>query len=1438
MNEFTPVDLISFFDQVNEPILVFAPDRIVYLNQYFKDNFDLNVQGFHDFFEADTIESEINKFFLDGDLPKVEIIKSLKDKSGNLRSFEWVFVSMPKGESDRLLFVKGRLIKDIMEISEMATRSKSANADLELVKSILRYNHDMVVILDEKGMYKFISSSIIEKLGVEPEKVLGKTYIDFINQGILKIVTGDFEQLLGTEEEVNFDFWIKIPGRKKIYIESYGRNLLKDPQIRGILFSARDITDYKKAEKSLQKRYELERLINRISKKFVNATQEQLDEVFNDSLRMLGEFEKADRAYIFLFHEVKGEIEYAYEWVADGVEPQMEFMKSIQITDDLLTIKSLKEGEIFIIPEVSKMDDKFAYEREIYLQQGIESVILIPIFSENKLIGFFGLDAVGQARAWHEKDEYVLRQLGDVYAGTFINRSIKKRLERNENLLTSTELLAKSGSWRYSNSKNRLFFSKGLNILFGLDEHVGSASVTELIKKIDKADRVGFLDNINQAINKRSSISGEFNLIGAEETKYISYTIEVRNIPGTSSFEIYGYCTDITDKRDAEKYLKLQSQILAQVNDAVYVTDNQLKVIYMNEAAFMECQLEVKTKFEGKITELFDFNFQEEFDLIEILQKLDGKDEFRKELVLKNIKGKTDPYELSVQVFCNDLKEPIGFSFLIRNLSQLFKQQDLAKKAKMIVENSSAILFTVDPNDHFRLVYITENIKQFGYQADFLLASGVSILDLIHPDDAEQLVEYHYAKKDGKGVPAFSGEYRIRKKDGTYRWVEDKTQEVYDSQGNIILHEGLLQDITERKKNREEIIRSQQRYRVLAANIPLTNVFLIDKNLTYIVAEGTNFGNWGMSSADFEGKSLEEIHKYNLHEIKPAVIRALEKREFVQKTLLYKKRVYEMTVRPIVYDGEVEYALGIVRDINEEYEAKENLRTSEEKYRTLVEESTEIIFSLSLDMELTYVSPNVKQFLGYEYKEVTGRKLTEFLHEDDLMVFSDILKSASTDFFEVNQYLEYRLKHRSGDYRVFSSNGRLIKDEMGNIRHYTGIARDITKLKEAQRELFHAKDRAEKASTIKSQFLSIMSHEIRTPMNAVIGMAHLLIEDEPRPDQLENLRTLQFSAENLLGLINDILDYSKIESGKIELERVAFDLSLVFNRIIHSYTYQTREKSLEVSFDVDGRLPKVVMGDPVRLAQVANNLISNAIKFTEKGFVRIHLKNLEETTNEVKIRFEFEDSGIGIPKEKLGSIFEAFTQASAETTRKYGGTGLGLAIVKRLVELFGGQIQVDRMPHGGTMFSFEIGFEKPDIQLLESKEEKVNTEKNLSHAKILVAEDNLVNQIMIKKFLNKWGVKEVIMANDGNEAIEAVLSQSFDLILLDLQMPEKDGFEVGEFIRAHKDVSIRNLPIIALTASSLLEVKDQLEAVGMNDYIPKPFNPDNLYAKIIKYLNV
>jgi len=548
------------------------------------------------------------------------------------------------------------------------------------------------------------------------------------------------------------------------------------------------------------------------------------------------------------------------------------------------------------------------------------------------------------------------------------------------------------------------------------------------------------------------------------------------------------------------------------------------------------------------------------------------------------------------------------------------------------------------------------------------------------------------------------------------------------------------------------------------------------------------------------------------------------------------QRMYiESFAKNLLDDPYIKGILFSARDITELEEIKESLLKSEEKYRRLVEDSTEIIFSISDDFILKYVSPNVTQFLGYQSDEVIGNSIFNYMSEEDIFKFQE-MSSGEQDFLSENQFLQFRLRHKFGGYRVFSSNGKVSTNRLTSERTYTGIARDITELKEAQHALLEQKEKAEHAAAIKSQFLSIMSHEIRTPLNAVVGIAHILMNENPREDQLENLRTLQFSAENLTGLINDILDFSKIDSGKIELELVPFDLRTSMNRIVHSYSFLASEKNLDLACEIDENISEMLIGDPVRISQIVNNLISNAIKFTEKGEVMLKLELVGEIDKSVQVKFRCLDTGIGIPEDKRDKIFELFTQASADTTRKYGGTGLGLAIVKRLVELHRSEINIEPRLNGGTEFNFVVSFDIPNIKMEDNKEEKGQMKKSLQEVRILVAEDNMVNQILLQKFLTKWDVGELVLCSDGQEAIEAIKNHNFDLVLLDIQMPVFDGFEVARFIRDHSDPIKSKVPILVLTAASIHEVTDKIQEISINDFVPKPFTPESLYDKILGQL--
>lgn len=389
-----------------------------------------------------------------------------------------------------------------------------------------------------------------------------------------------------------------------------------------------------------------------------------------------------------------------------------------------------------------------------------------------------------------------------------------------------------------------------------------------------------------------------------------------------------------------------------------------------------------------------------------------------------------------------------------------------------------------------------------------------------------------------------------------------------------------------------------------------------------------------------------------------------------------------------------------------------------------------------------------------------------------------------------------------------------------------------SQLEENVKKLEEAKKKVEEGSKAKTEFLSTMSHEIRTPMNAIIGMTNLLAKDNPREDQLEQLEILDFSAKTLLSLINDVLDFSKIESGKIEFEDLDFDLPYLLKGIIESFRFNTKKKGISLKLQTDDDVPEVLLGDSARLTQILNNLVSNAVKFTDEGEVKIAVKNKGEADGKVTLQFSVSDTGVGISEDKQEKIFESFTQERTDTSRIFGGTGLGLTISKKLVDLQGGTISVDSTKGEGSTFYVTLDYELGD----ETKVDKLQSDKRISSKslegiKVLLVEDNLINQKVMTRFLEKWHM-EITVANNGNEALEKVAEQHFHIILMDLQMPMMDGYQSSQAIRTIDDQRKRNIPIIALTAAALKEVKEKVYASGMNDFITKPFNPVELQEKL------
>jgi hypothetical protein len=497
-------------------------------------------------------------------------------------------------------------------------------------------------------------------------------------------------------------------------------------------------------------------------------------------------------------------------------------------------------------------------------------------------------------------------------------------------------------------------------------------------------------------------------------------------------------------------------------------------------------------------------------------------------------------------------------------------------------------------------------------------------------------------------------------------------------------------------------------------------------------------------------------------------------------------------------------------------------------YQSVVEDGSDIIFIVDYNGKILYHNNSVKETLGYRSKSLIDKNFFEYLpknQQQDLKIkFKSIQKKALT------KKIEFQFRCRDKSYKFLEFNAINLKHKQ-KLNGFILDCRDITQRKKDAEELL----RLQKA---KEQFLANISHEIRTPINGIAGLASLLTKNQQAEDLDNYLTAIKYSAENLKVIINDILDLSAIESGKLKFEKIGFNLNDLLPTLINTFSYQAKEKKIDLRYTIDSKLNLILVGDPVRLNQILINLVGNAVKFTNFGHIEINcqLYAIQEKTCWVKI--EVIDTGVGIPKDKLETIFESFSQADASVTRRYGGTGLGLTIVKQLVALQKGKIQVDSVEHQGSVFTVLIPYSiKTETKSNKKEKEKIiKGEHPGNNLRILLVEDNDINRLYAKSILKNWN-SITDTAENGLVAIEKLKSNQYDVILMDVQMPVMDGYETTHTIR-QMDKKISQIPIVALTANATKADIDKCLNAGMNAFLPKPFTPDDLYQKLFYELKI
>jgi two-component system, sensor histidine kinase and response regulator len=521
--------------------------------------------------------------------------------------------------------------------------------------------------------------------------------------------------------------------------------------------------------------------------------------------------------------------------------------------------------------------------------------------------------------------------------------------------------------------------------------------------------------------------------------------------------------------------------------------------------------------------------------------------------------------------------------------------------------------------------------------------------------------------------------------------------------------------------------------------------------------------------------------------------------------------------------------------------AQRALEASREKFKTIFDNMQDGYMLSAPDGTITLVNPAAVRMLGYPNEAgLLGQNMERDVFADP----ADRL-ALKSKLAESGQAMGHKatFKRADGGRLIVEGNVRMLRDADGAFAGIEGVLRDMTAHYQNRAELIEAREAAMAATQAKSEFLANMSHEIRTPLNAIVGLGHLLQRSVLPPAQRAHVDKIQASSQMLLQAVNDVLDVSKIEAHKLELEETAFDLGALLDGVADVLTVPAREKSLPLNLRISKNVPAHLIGDPLRLRQILTNLVGNSIKFTEHGQVVIGVETagpLDRAQGPaLLLKFLVRDTGIGIPPSQLERIFEPFTQADGSTTRRFGGSGLGLTICRQVVEMMGGKLTVESTPGAGSTFSFVVPF---GLQAsargaggTASRQFPFVAPANLRGLRVLVAEDNVINQEVARELLEAAGMI-VVIADNGREAIAAATSAGarFDAILMDLQMPETDGIEATRTIRSHPIAG--GAPIIAMTAHALPDQKDRCLAAGMNDHVAKPVEPSQLYAALARWV--
>lgn len=949
-----------------------------------------------------------------------------------------------------------------------------------------------------------------------------------------------------------------------------------------------------------------------------------------------------------------------------------------------------------------------------------------------------------------------------------------------------------------------------------------------------------FVNNINTILKNKELVSGE--LLEFEDGRILERDYIPIYLDKKYKGHLWKY-TDITDKQKANAAIaesELTNRLILNAGlDSIVMINENSEIIFWNPQAEKVFGWTEKEALHKRIEDAIipeRFRQQHQRGMEHYFKTGEGPVLNRMmELVAQNKNLDEFPVELSIIPIKRDNK--FLFCSFIRDISERKKAEQRLKSSqeiwKFALEGAGDGVWEYD-FDTKEVFFSKQYKKMLGYEEDEFKNDPQEWLSRIHPDDIG-IIETTDTEYELNKINTHQREYRILHKNGSYLWVLDRGMVInYNSNGKPKRIIGTHTDITGRKKSEEEYRRISV---VASAN---------ENGVVFTEADGKiSWSNEGFCR--ITGYAMEDIIGHNPlalcrgplsegEELSKMIQAFNEGRNFNVELIHYRKngtcfwgKVTGQAIKD-EHNQTVQY-FAIIEDITYEKEVEETLKIREEKYRSIIANMHLGLMEVDTDEKILFVNQSFCEMCGFAENELLGNRASDLFvrgGNNELMeVKNDLRKKGVSDAYEIS------VRNKKGEVKWWLISGAPRYNDNGELTGSIGIHLDITDQKMLEYELHEAREQAELSVNAKQEFLANMSHEIRTPMNAIMGMSSQLAKTTLNTQQQFYLDTIHSAADNLLVIINDILDLSKIEAGKLAIENIGFEPKSAIRKALQVFVHKAEEKGLRLTnSEFDSAVSAVLMGDPYRINQVLMNLLSNATKFTEKGSIDLAVKVLHDMPDAQEIFIQVKDTGIGMDEKFVAQLFEKFSQEYQSTTRKYGGTGLGMSISRQLVELMGGKIKVESKKEEGTTVSFIITFKKGTISDIPVKDTTFTDTKILEGKKILVTDDNDMNRLVAATVLNNYGATIVEAAN-GQQAIDILNTQSVDLVLMDIQMPVLDGFETTQYIR---NTMQSKIPVIALTANAIRGENEKCFAAGMDDFLSKPFKEDEFVSTISRWL--